>query len=93
MIKTFADKTTEKLFETGKSKALPPAIIERAIRRLTQLDNAAAEEDMRMPPSNHLETLSGGRDGQWSVKINDQWRLCFRFSNGDAYHVEIVDYH
>ncbi len=61
--------------------------------RLTQLDAATAVEDLRQPPSNRLEALSGGRAGQWSIRINDQWRVCFRFVNGDAFDVEIVDYH
>jgi proteic killer suppression protein len=67
--------------------------LKRAIKRLTQLDAATVIDDLRMPPSNHLETLSGKRTGQWSVRINDQWRICFRFENGEAYDVEIVDYH
>lgn len=93
MIKTFADKATGKFFETGTSKRLPPTIITRATMRLNQLDNATVVEDLRMPPSNHLEALSGDRTGQWSVKINDQWRLCFTFTDGHAYDVEIIDYH
>lgn len=93
MIKGFADKATEKFFETGKSKRLPPAIINRAAMRLNQLDSATVVEDLRLPPSNHLEALSGDRKGQWSIKINDQWRVCFIFENGHAHNVEIVDYH
>lgn len=93
MIKSFANKATEKFLETGKSKKLPPAIIARAAMRLTQLDNATVVEDLRMPPSNHLEALSGDRKGQWSIKINDQWRVCFNFVDGDAFDVEITDYH
>jgi len=93
MIKSFSDIETERLCTTGKSKRFPPDILKRAINRLTQLDAAAVVDDLRMPPSNHLETLSGKRIGQWSIRINDQWRICFRFENGDAYNVEIVDYH
>ncbi len=93
MIKTFADKATEKFFETGKSKRLPSTIITRATMRLNQLDNAVVVEDLRMPPSNHLEALSGDRKGQWSIKINDQWRVCFTFVDGHAFDVEITDYH
>jgi proteic killer suppression protein len=93
MIKGFADKATEKFFQTGKSKRLPPAIINRAAMRLNQLDSATVVEDLRLPPSNHLEALSGDRKGQWSIKINDQWRICFIFENSHAYDVEIVDYH
>ena len=61
--------------------------------RLTQLNAAVRVEDLRMPPSNRLEALHGDRDGQWSIRINDQWRICFRFEDGDAFEVEIVDYH
>jgi proteic killer suppression protein len=93
MIKSFSDIETERLCTTGKSKRFPPDILKRAIKRLTQLDAATVIDDLRMPPSNHLETLSGKRTGQWSVRINDQWRICFRFENGEAYDVEIVDYH
>ncbi|RLJ67562.1 type II toxin-antitoxin system RelE/ParE family toxin [Sulfurisoma sediminicola] len=93
MIRGFADAETERLFTTGKSRRLPPAILRRAMMRLTQLDAATAVEDLRMPPSNRLEMLSRDRAGQWSIRINEQWRLCFRFSGGDAYDVEVVDYH
>ena len=93
MIKSFSDIETERLCATGKSKRFPPDILKRAIKRLTQLDAATLIGDLRMPPSNHLEPLSGKRTGQWSIRINDQWRICFRFENGEAYDVEIVDYH
>ncbi|RII30089.1 MAG: plasmid maintenance system killer [Geobacter sp.] len=93
MFTSFANKETEKLFATGKSKKLPTEIITRAIMRLTQLDNAREVTDLLMPPSNRLETLSGDRTGQWSIRINDQWRVCFQFTNGDATDVEITDYH
>lgn len=93
VIKNFADTETERLFVTGKSRRLPPDILSRAVKRLTQLDAATTVEDLRMPPSNLLESLSGNRTGQWSIRINDQWRLCFRFGSGDALDVEIVDYH
>jgi toxin HigB-1 len=93
MIMSFANKETEKLFATGKSKKLPPEIISRAIMRLTQLENAREVSDLSMPPSNRLEALSGKRAGQWSVRINDQWRICFSFANGEAVDVEITDYH
>ncbi len=93
MIVSFANKETEKLFATGKSKKLPPEIIARAIMRLTQLDSAREVSDLLMPPSNRLEALSGNRAGQWSVRINDQWRICFGFVNGEATDVEITDYH
>lgn len=93
MIRTFADPETERFFATGKSKRLPPAIRQRAAMRLTQLHAATRPDDLRLPPSNRLEALKGDRAGQWSIRINDQWRLCFRFENGDAFEVEIADYH
>lgn len=93
MIVSFANKETEKLYTTGKSKKLPPDIIARAAMRLTQLDSAREVTDLLMPPSNRLEALSGSRAGQWSIRINDQWRICFSFADGDATLVEITDYH
>ena len=91
MITSFANKETEKLFTTGKSKKLPTEIITRSIMRLTQLDNVRDVSDLLIPPSNRLETLSGDRAGQWSIRINDQWRICFMFANGEATAVEITD--
>jgi len=93
MITSFASKETEKLFATGKSKRLPASIITRAIMRLTQLDNVREVTDLLIPPSNRLEVLSGTRSGQWSIRINDQWRVCFSFANGEVTNVEITDYH
>ncbi len=93
MIQTFADAETEVFFASGKSRRLPSEILKRAVMRLAQLDAALRVEDLRMPPSNQLEKLSGNRDGQWSIRINGQWRVCFRFDSGDAFEVEIVDYH
>ena len=93
MVRTFADAETERFFVTGKSKCFPPDVLRRAVKRLTQLDAAVSLNDLRMPPSNRLEALTGDRAGQWSIRINDQWRLCFRFEGGEAYDVEIVDYH
>jgi len=93
MIQTFASSETEYFFTTGRSRRLPPEILKRAAMRLNQLHAATRLEDLRLPPSNHLEALSGDRLGQWSIRINQQWRLCFRFENQDAYDVEIVDYH
>lgn len=93
MIQTFASPETQRFFATGKSRRLPTQILKRAIMRLIQLDAAKNIEDLRMPPSNRLEALAHNRAGQWSIRINDQWRICFRFDNGDAYDVEIVDYH
>ena len=93
MIQSFANAETENFFATGRSRRLPPDILKRAAMRLNQLNAATRVEDLRLPPSNHLEALSGNRAGQWSIRINQQWRLCFRFENGDAFDVEIVDYH
>lgn len=93
MIRSFGSKETESLFATGKARRLPPDILRRAVMRLTQLDAATRIEDLRLPPSNQLESLAGDRQGQWSIRINAQWRLCFRFESGDAFDVEIVDYH
>lgn len=93
MIRNFADKETENLFSTGQSRRRLQEIRRRAMLRLTQLDAAIAVEDLRLPPSNRLEALSGERQGQWGIRINDRWRLCFLFANGTAGDVEIVDYH
>ena len=93
MIQTFASSETEHFFATGTSRRLPRDILKRAAMRLIQLDGATCLDDLRIPPSNRLEALAHGRKGQWSIRISDQWRVCFRFENGDAYDVEIVDYH
>lgn len=93
MIQTFACTETERFFATGKSRRSPPEIFKRAVMRLMQLDSASCIEDLRLPPSNMLELLVHDRAGQWSIRINDQWRVCFRFENCDAHNVEIVDYH
>ena len=93
MIRSFASPETERFFTTGKSRRLPPEIRKRATMRLTQLDAATKIGDLRFPPSNHLEALKHDRKGQWSIRINDQWRVCFRFERGDAFDVEIADYH
>jgi proteic killer suppression protein len=93
MIRTFADAETKRFFNTGKSRRFPADIIKRAVKRLTQLEAATILDDLRMPPSNRLEALTGNHAGQWSIRINDQWRVCFRFKNGEAFDVEIVDYH
>ncbi len=93
MIQSFSDSETERFFATGKTRRLPSEIIKRATMRLTQLNGAVRIEDLRLPPSNRLEALAHDRKGQWSIRINDQWRICFRFENGDAYDVEIADYH
>jgi toxin HigB-1 len=93
VIRSFASTETEGFFATGKSRRLPPEIRKRAAMRLTQLNAATRLDDLRVPPSNRLEALKHDRSGQWSIRINDQWRVCFRFENGDAFDVEITDYH
>ena len=93
MIKTFAFKETKRIFNRQFSRKLPQDIQRVARRRLEILDAAEVLQDLRIPPSNRLEKLSGGRQGQYSIRINDQWRICFEWRSGDAYNVEIVDYH
>jgi proteic killer suppression protein len=93
MIRSFGDDETARLFYTGRSRRLPPAILKRARMRLTQLNAATRIGDLRLPPSNRLEALKGDRAGQWSIRVNEQWRVCFRLSEGDAFDVELVDYH
>jgi toxin HigB-1 len=93
VIKTFADKATYELYHTGRSRQFPPNIRKRALRRLEYLDLAATLEDLRVPPSNRLHQLSRDRSGQYSISVNDQWRICFRFVDGDVYDVELTDYH
>ena len=93
MIGSFACKETEKIWDGRQSRKLPANIQDRALIKLSWIDAANCAEDLRMPPSNHLETLKGKRKGQMSIRINKQWRICFEFENGDAYEVEIVDYH
>ena len=93
MIKSFANKETELLFCDGVSKKIPVNIVKRALRKLDMIDNAFRIEDLRVPPSNRLHALRGNREGQFSISINDQWRICFRFVDEDAFDVEICDYH
>ncbi|MCA9413916.1 MAG: type II toxin-antitoxin system RelE/ParE family toxin [Candidatus Omnitrophica bacterium] len=93
MIQTFADRTTKELFETGRSRKLPPDIQRRAMRRLEFIHLATSLEDLRVPPSNRLHELGRERKGQYSISVNDQWRICFRFEDGDAFNVELTDYH
>jgi proteic killer suppression protein len=93
VIRSFADADTRQLYVTGKSRRLPPAILRRAFMRLGQLNAAVRLEDLRLPPSNRLEALKGGRAGQHSIRVNEQWRVCFRFADGDMFDVEITDYH
>jgi toxin HigB-1 len=93
MIKTFADKETEKLFRRVFSRKLPQNIQYAARMKLEILDAAEVLQDLRIPPGNRLERLSGSREGQYSIRINDQWRICFTWHQENAYDVEIVDYH
>ena len=93
MIVSFANKETEKIWQGISSRKLPPDIQERALRKLRQLEASANLDDLRNPPGNRLEALSGDRVGQYSIRITKQWRLCFIWENGNAYQVEIVDYH
>jgi proteic killer suppression protein len=93
MIKSYCNKLTQQVAEGSFPKKLPNEIRTRALMRLVQLDNATSMDDLRLPPSNHLEKLSGSRQGQYSIRINQQWRLCFEFENGHAFNVEIIDYH
>ena len=93
MIKTFADRHTEGLFVTGRSDRLPPDVVRRARRKLEYIDLAVRLDDLRIPPGNRLHKLRGDRKGQYAIAINDQWRICFRFVDGDAYDVEVGDYH
>jgi toxin HigB-1 len=93
MIKSYADKRTEKFATDGKHKTIAEQISKRALMRLIQIDNATCLDDLRLPSSNHLEGLSGDRKGQNSIRINQQYRVCFIFKGGNAYDVEIVDYH
>lgn len=93
MIEEFKCKSTRELWETGKSKKIPPNLHRTALRKLVLIDDAEELSDLKAPPGNNLESLKGGREGQHSIRINDQWRICFKWSNGCPVDVEIVDYH
>jgi len=93
VIRSFGDRETERLFRRERSRALPPELQRVALRKLVQLDAATILADLRVPPGNRLELLRGVRAGQHSIRVNDQWRICFRFRDGGAEDVEIVDYH
>jgi proteic killer suppression protein len=93
VIKSIADAETGKVFRREFSQRLPADIQSVALRMLRMLNSAHSINDFRSPPANRLEKLSGRRDGQYSIRINDQWRVCFVWDAGDAYDVEIVDYH
>lgn len=93
MIKSFADRRTEELFTNGTTKRFPADIRARAIRKLEYVHLATRLDDLRVPPGNRLHALKDDRQGQHSISINEQWRICFRFADGDAYDVEICDDH
>ncbi len=93
MIKSFRDKETEKIFNRQRSRKLPSDIQQIALRKLRMLNRSQSLQDLRVPPSNRLEKLLGDRQGQYSIRINNQWRICFIWQDSDAYNVEIVDYH
>jgi len=93
MIETFKCNETEKIFNRQLSRKLPQDIQKIAFRKLRMLNRSSTIQDLRIPPANRLEALSGERKGQHSIRINDQWRICFKWENRNAYDVEIVDYH
>ena len=93
MIKTFADRRTQQLYAAGQAKRFPVELAKRAARKLEYIDLATRLENLKVPPGNRLYALAGDRKGQYSISINDQWRICFRFVDGDAYEVEMCDYH
>lgn len=93
MIKSFRSKETEKLWNRQRSAKLPPNIQIKSRDKLAQIDSAQQIDDLRFPPGNRLEALIGTRAGQHSIRINQQWRICFRWEGGNAYEVEITDYH
>ena len=92
MIESFGDKETERLWQ-GRHTRFPADLLHRAISKLNLLDAATSLETLRIPPSNRLEALKGDRAGQHSIRINDQWRICFRWDSGNSFEVEITDYH
>jgi proteic killer suppression protein len=93
VIKTFKDAETEKIYQRERSRKLPSDIQQVALRKLRMINNAINLNDLRVPPANRLEKLSGDRAGQHSVRINDQWRICFEWRGSDTFNVEITDYH
>lgn len=93
MIRSFRDKEAEKIFKREFSRKLPHDIQQIALRKLRMLNRSQSLQDLRSPPANRLEKLSGVREGQYSIRINGQWRICFVWRNRDAFEVEIVDYH
>lgn len=93
MIRSFRGAEAEKIFNRERSRRLAQDVNRRAYRKLRQIHNSTSLVDLRVPPGNRLEALSGERSGQYSIRVNDQWRICFRWESGHAFEVEIVDYH
>lgn len=93
MIRSFRSKETEKIFGLQRSLKLPQEIQQTALRKLRMLHRSTTLDDLSIPPANRLEKLHGDREGQWSIRINQQWRICFTWHESDAFEVEIVDYH
>jgi toxin HigB-1 len=93
MIKSFACEETAAIWDAEGSKRIPAQIQQRALNKLALLNRATGLNDLRVPPGNRLEALKGNRQGQHSIRINDQWRICFRWAGTDAFEVEICDYH
>lgn len=93
MIRSFRDRDTERLFHREPVRRWGPDVQRAALRKLRMLDAATVLDDLRVPPANRLEKLKGNRAGQWSIRVNDQWRVCFRWEEGDAHAVQVVDYH
>lgn len=93
MIQNFKDKETQKIFERQRSRKLPSDIQQVALRKLRMLNRTETLQDLRVPPANRLERLVGEREDQYSIRVNDQWRICFEWRDGEASDVEIVDYH
>jgi toxin HigB-1 len=93
VIQNFKDKETQKIFERLRSRKLPSDIQQVALRKLRMLNRPETLQDLRVPPANRLERLVGDREGQYSIRVNDQWRICFEWQDGEALDVEIVDYH
>ncbi|MBR0554625.1 type II toxin-antitoxin system RelE/ParE family toxin [Ciceribacter sp. L1K23] len=93
MIRSFADPETERIWTGERSRRLPPDIEAVALRKLRLINNARGLQDLRVPPGNRLEALKGERSGQYSIRINDQWRICFKWKDGGPSDVGIVDYH
>lgn len=93
MIRSFRDRNTERLFHREPVRKWGPDVQRAGLRKLRILDAATSIDDLRVPPGNRLEKLRGDRAGQWSIRLNDQWRVCFEWREGDAYEVELADYH